>query len=172
MTAWVRPPKQRLLCVSSVSTQPEILVCGSTWSTMWISGSEHCWSWEGKRKSGGRTKGKRWSRSPLSELYALSFATETIPRHREHESDPNRLSTSCCLLRERERGTEGRSDGKSRRVGMKERERKRRGLGRRNSSRSALAKARGGGETFVCKAQLWHISIQWLVTLHYVLTPL
>lgn len=132
---------------------------------MWISGSDHYWSREGK-KEGEQTKENvratcfsKHACCRLSSPPKLFHCTESVSVAQQFVDcvlSPKRVHASKSAWQEEQEsgckgGTETEEDGG------------------RKSARSVLAKkGLWGGKAFVCKVRLWRISIQWVVTLHCV----
>lgn len=129
---------------------------------MWISGSDHYWSWEGKKEA---EQTKENIRATCISKHACVVVS---PRHRNYSAAQKSASVAqqfvdCVLSPKRVHASKS-AWQEEQESGCK------RGIetekdGGRNSQR-VLAKKRG--KAFVCKVWLWRISIQWVVTLHCV----
>lgn len=153
-------PKESLLCLLHVNPV-WVLMCGSTSALkhrvrIWLRTRPRL---KGKESS-RRTKGKCWSH------LALLACVLSSPLKLFHYVERSQTICQLCVFsRESEK--------------CKSEWQREQGSGRRWEKEKRLEKVLNllvdeteRGRTFVCKASLWHISIQWLVTLHCVLSSI
>lgn len=134
------------MCVSSISTKSEILVCGSP------SALKCCATAAEKARKQPENKGKHWSQLPFASSHVVPM-TESVARRRIRIRSSAANYPMCVAS------------------GQKKEDTRKRGEGRKGGLKSPLANTTRG-ETFACRAQRCRISIQRRLAPHFVFAPL
>lgn len=143
-----RETKQKLLHVSSISSQSEILVCGCASALQGRVDTRHQTPQRLKwQESTRRTEENVGSQLP----FASSHVVRASPTEMRHSTAAN---CPMCVA-----------------SGQKKEDTRKRGEGRQGRLKSLLANTTRG-ETFACRAQRCCISIQRRLAPHFVLAPL